>query len=90
LAISHYFSYAPRERAGQLGFQAENCEPGGTETRWNSAKKVLLSATQKHVDISLRRVVLGVQRLTRHTADFRRVRYANSQTHPLRDSRETK
>jgi hypothetical protein len=57
LAISHYFSFAPRKRAGQLGFQAENCEPGGTETRWNSAKKVLLSATQKHVDISPRRVV---------------------------------
>ena len=33
LAISHYFSFAPSKRTGQLGFQAENREPGRTETR---------------------------------------------------------
>ncbi len=50
LAISHCVSFAPRKRAGQLGFQAENREPGRTETRWNCAKKVPSSATRKQND----------------------------------------
>jgi hypothetical protein len=60
LAVSHFFSLAPRKRAGQPGFQAENRESGRTEARWNSAKNVPFIATQKHVANSLRRVVLRV------------------------------
>jgi hypothetical protein len=50
LAISHDFSLAPPNRAGQLGFRAENREPGRTEARWSRAKKVPLSATRKQND----------------------------------------